>query len=111
MAGWISAFRVIPWAELLMAAPAIVSGARKLWATVRKKDAVLEAGQAPEAHLQAQIDELRTELAATSELVTTLAEHNSRLVVAVDILRARTRVLLVICLVLAVAIVALAWYQ
>ena len=109
MAGWISAFKVIPWAELLIAAPAVVSGARKLWATVRKKDAAPEAGQAPEAHLQAQIDELRNELAATSELLTTLAEHNGRLVEAIAILRVRTRVLFVICLVLAAAIVALAW--
>jgi peptidoglycan hydrolase CwlO-like protein len=109
MAGWISAFKVIPWAELLIAAPAVVSGARKLWATVRKKDAVLEDGQSPESHLQAQIDELRNELAATSELLTTLAEHNGRLVEAIAILRVRTRVLFVICLVLAAAIVALAW--
>ena len=110
MAGWISAFKVIPWAELLIAAPAVVSGARKLWATIGKKDAVPAAGQTPEAHLQAQIDELRNELAATSELLATLAEHNGRLVEAVAILRVRTRVLFVICLVLAVAIVAVAWY-
>ena len=39
MAGWITAFKVIPWAELIVAAPAVVKGAQKLWATVRKQEA------------------------------------------------------------------------
>lgn len=111
MAGWITAFKVIPWAELISAAPAVVKGARQLWASVRKQDAPQIAGQGPEAGqhaLEAQVEELRKELTAASELVTSLAEQNSRLVEAVAILRVRTRVLLVASAVMAAALVGLA---
>jgi hypothetical protein len=111
MAGWITAFKVIPWADLIAAAPTVVKGAQKLWAAVRKQDAPPVAGQSPEAGqraLEAQVEELRKELAAASELVTRLAEQNGRLVEAVDVLRVRTRLLLVVCVVMAAAVAGLA---
>lgn len=111
MAGWITAFKVIPWGELIAAAPAVAKGAQKLWAAVRKQDAPRIAGQAPEAGqraLEAQVEELRKELTAASELVTRLAAQNGRLIEAVDVLRVRTRVLLVISLVLVAAVAGLA---
>lgn len=110
MAGWITAFKAIPWAELLAAAPVVAKGARKLWASVKKKDAPPPVTSRPEDRVQAleaQIDELRSELTATSELVTTLAEHSGRLVEAVAVLRARTRMLLVVCAVMAAALIGL----
>lgn len=113
MPGWITAFKVVPWGELIAAAPAVVKGARQLWATVRKQDAPRVAGQGPEAGqraLEAQIEELRKELTSASELVTNLAEQNSRLVEAVAILRVRTRVLLVLSAVMAAALLGLAIY-
>jgi tripartite-type tricarboxylate transporter receptor subunit TctC len=103
MAGWLTAFRAIPWAELIAAAPVVVQGAQKLWATVKRKDAPPAATSRPEDRqraLDAQIEELRNELAATSELIAQLAEQNRRLIEAVDALRIRTRVLLVACAVL-----------
>jgi len=111
MAGWITAFKVIPWGELITAAPTVVKGAQKLWAAVRKQDAPRVAGQAPEAGqraLEAQVEELRKELTAASELVTRLAEQNGRLIEAVDVLRVRTRVLLIVSLVLIAAVAGLA---
>lgn len=111
MAGWITAFKVIPWAELVAATPTVVKGARKLWAAVKKQDAPRAAGQAPEAGqraLEAQVDELRKELTAASELVTRLAEQNARLIEAVDVLRVRTRMLLVVSVVMAAAVAGLA---
>lgn len=111
MAGWIAAFKVIPWAELLVAAPAVVKGAQKLWATVRKQDAPALSGQDPVARqqaLEAQVGELRRELTAASELVTNLAEQNSRLVSAVEILRVRTRVLFLAAVVMAAMLILLA---
>ncbi|MGH8621389.1 MAG: hypothetical protein ACRET3_04550 [Burkholderiales bacterium] len=110
MAGWITAFKIIPWGELLAAAPTVVKGARQLWATVRKQDAPQVAGQGAEAGqraLEAQIDELRRELTAASELVTRLAEQNSRLIEAVEVLRVRTRVLLVLAALLALGLAGL----
>ena len=100
MPGWITAFKLIPWATVLAAAPAVVSGARKLWDARREKGQALPRDE--------QIAELRKELTAASELVTRLAEQNQRLVESVEILRARTRVLLVVSAVLAVAVVGLA---
>jgi hypothetical protein len=111
MAGWITAFKVIPWAELIAAAPTVVKGAQKLWSAVRKQDAPPLAGQGPQAGqraLEAQVEELRKELAAASELVARLAEQNGRLIEAVDVLRVRTRVLLVVSLVLIAAVAGLA---
>ena len=111
MAGWIAAFKVIPWAELIVAAPAVVRGAQKLCATVRKQEAPELSDQDPVARqraLEAQIDELRRELTAASELVTKLAEQNSRLVSAVEILRMRTRVLFLAAVIMCGALILLA---
>jgi hypothetical protein len=111
MAGWIAAFKVIPWAELIVAAPAVVKGAQKLWATVRKQEAPALSGQDPVARqraLEAQVGELRRELTAASEIVTSIAEQNSRLVSAVEILRMRTRVLFLATVIMAGALTLLA---
>lgn len=111
MAGWITAFKVIPWAELIAAAPTVVKGAQKVWAAVAKQDAPRAIGPGPEEKqraLEAQIEELRKELTAASELVTRLAEQNSRLIEAVDVLRVRTRLLLVVSLIMAMAVIGLA---
>jgi hypothetical protein len=111
MAGWITAFKVIPWGELITAAPTVVKGARQLWATVRKQEAPQLEGQSAQAGLralEAQVDELRKELTAASELVTRLAEQNSRLIDAVEVLRMRTRVLGVLMGLLAAGLVGLA---
>ena len=110
MAGWITAFRAVPWAELLAAAPVVAKGARKLWASVKKQDAPPPVTSSPEDRVQAleaQVDELRGELTATSELIATLAEQNARLVEAVAVLRARTRTLLVACAVMAAVLIGL----
>lgn len=103
MAGWLTAFKVIPWADVIAAAPTVVRGAKKLWDTARKPSpdaAGAAAPGSPEARvelLERQGADLRRELAATSELLNSLAEQNARLVEAVGILRVRTRALLVVC--------------
>lgn len=111
MPGWIAAFKVIPWAELIVAAPAVVRGAKNLWTKVRKQETPELSGQDPIARqqaLEAQIGELRRELTAASELVTSLAEQNSRLVSAIEILRVRTRVLFLATVIVAGALILLA---
>jgi hypothetical protein len=100
MAGWITAFKIIPWAHVIAAAPVVVRGARRLWTAVRDKDTDLPldgSAQTPEARLQAleaRVEALGKELAAASELIHSLAEQNARLVEFVGVLRTRTRVLL-----------------
>jgi hypothetical protein len=111
MSVWTTAFKVIPWLELMAAAPAVVQGARRLWATVKKQEAPVAEGQDPLAAqraLETRIAELRRELTAASELVANLAEQNGRLVEAIDILRVRTRLLLIFCAILAAGLIGLA---
>jgi hypothetical protein len=111
MPAWTTAFKAIPWLDLMAAAPAVVQGARRLWATVKKQEAPMAEGQDPLAAqraLETQIAELRQELTAASELVANLAEQNGRLVEAIAILRVRTRVLLIFSSILAVGLVGVA---
>lgn len=108
--GWITAFKAIPWGDVIAAAPTVAQGAKKLWTAVRKgspeigigADAGLPAGDAESRlrELESRISDLKRESAASSELIKSLAEHNSRLVDAIEILRVRTRALLAICFVL-----------
>lgn len=111
MAAWITVFKAIPWADLVVAAPTVVRGAQKLWSAMRKQDAPAVAGQgaaADQRALEEQVAELRRELTTASGLVANLAEQNDRLVNAVEVLRIRTRLLLVFAAVLCVALIALA---
>jgi hypothetical protein len=108
MASWISAFRVIPWTEVLLAAPVVVKGARQLWDTVRKETRAPSGATTHDrvAVLESQVEQLRKDLAESSGLVNSLAEQNARLVEAVAILRTRTQILFIGGGVLAAA---LAW--
>lgn len=112
----LTALKIIPWGEVLSAAPTIVKGADKLWQTITKRKAGApdgDAGATPAAGtsrapvdarldaLQSQVTELRQEAIASSELIRNLAEQNVRLVEAVGNLLVRTRILLGLCAVLA----------
>ncbi len=96
--GWGLLFKVIPWGDVIAAAPAVVDGAKKLWGLARDNKQVPDARpQSTEARMSAletEVAELRRESAASSELIKSLAEQNAQLVKAVDILRVRTRALL-----------------
>lgn len=89
---WAAAAKVIPWGEVIAAAPGIVRGARDLWQRARGAPAA-EAGEGaltPEqriAALQGRLGELDTQLEASSRLIAQLAEQNQRLVVAIDRLK------------------------
>jgi hypothetical protein len=110
MAGWISAFKAIPWGELIAAAPVVVRGTRRLWDSVRHQNAAPPAGRDPASRLEsleAQLEELRAELTTASGLMSTLAEQNARLIETVAILQGRVRVLLVGSAVLALAALGL----
>ena len=101
MAAWLTAFKVIPWSDVIAAAPTVARGAKKLWDSVRDQPPGVKTGPAadsPEGRLndlEAQLGDLRKELAASLELTKSLAEQNARLVDVIGILRIRTRALLV----------------
>lgn len=115
---WITAFKIIPWKDVIEATPTIVRGAKQLWSKVRQDDsaaasAMQDAAAAPIspearlAQLEQRVAELSREAVASSELIQALAQHNERLVAAVDTLRLRTRVLMGVSALLAGAVVAL----
>ena len=109
MPGWISAFKAIPWGDLLAAAPTVVRGTRRLLETVRHHKAA-EPGPDLASRvrsLEAQIAELRGELTSASKFLTTLAEQNERLVEVVAIMQSRTRALLLVTALLAALTVGL----
>lgn len=109
--GWLTAFKAIPWGDVIAAAPAVAHSAKKLWTSVRSRNpdtgignAGTPAGDAQSRmqELEARLSDLKRESAASSELIKSLAEQNSRLVDAVEILRVRILALLAICFVLVV---------
>ena len=109
---WITAFKLIPWRDVVENAPTVLGAARKLWD--KRAAAPMpepEPDTAPHPHLatlQQELASLKEEAARTAELLKALAEQNTRLVEAIDVLRARTRLMLYTTLVLVVWAVALA---
>jgi hypothetical protein len=109
---WLTAFKLIPWRDVVENAPAVLNAAKKLW----DKRAGAQSAPAPSpdnpfASLQQEVSMLREEQRRAAELISSLAAQNERLVEAVEILRIRTRVLMYACLALAAALVALAFWR
>lgn len=112
--GWITAFKVIPWADVIAAAPTVARGAKKLWDAVRERGVEERGEPAPDSTegklraLEAEVRDLRKELADSMELINSLAQQNERLVEAVNLLRIRTRALLFACAAALLLLAALA---
>lgn len=98
---WITAFRAIPWGHVVENAPTVLRGAKKLWGMAQP-----QVGE--NSRIEQDVAELKEELAKAAQLIASLAEQNARLVEAVEILRVRTRALLVGGGVLLAAVVGLA---
>lgn len=116
---WVAAFKLIPWSDVVQAAPTIVRGARDLWIRTRKAGArSVRDGAAGEgsieadgiAHLAQRIAQLESGQLETSALINTLAGQSAQLVAALDNLRMRMRVLSAVCVLLALGSVA-AWLR
>lgn len=125
--GWLTALKVIPWGDVIEAAPRIANGARKFFARTQRGEAPAPPdGVAPQAttdddalvraqrrigQLEASLAELDGQQQASAELIKSLAEQNAKVVQALEILRVRVRLLLVACAALAVLLVALAGWM
>jgi hypothetical protein len=119
---WLAAFKVIPWKEVVTAAPSILEGTRKLWNSVSHTEQrapapaepAREAGSAGADRLaaidtrvgalEARTTEIAREAVSSANLMRSLAEQNAQLVNAVEILRRRTRRLIWASLVLAAGV-------
>ena len=129
---WLTALKVIPWGDVIEHAPKVLKGARDLLERQRQRGREAEP---PAPDLRAgvidmpdptppEVRELQQQLAAaredvarllqTQEQITQtlaeLAEQNTRLVGAVELLRKRTRLLMGAVAVLAVVLGAL-WFS
>lgn len=127
---WLTALKVIPWGDVIEHAPKVLKGARDLLNQQRqRRRETAEPAPAPDAaaieapgptppelrELQQQLATARedlTRLQQTQDQITQtvaeLAEQNTRLVAAVELLRTRTRLLMGAVVVLAVVLAA--WY-
>jgi hypothetical protein len=104
MAGWLSVLKVVPWADVIAAAPKVAGGARKLWDAVgRKPEPGVDGADMPPAPedptiaLGARLDradgelaDLRAKLQSATGLIASLAEQNEQLIAKIDLLRVRT---------------------
>lgn len=97
---WLTALKFIPWADVIEATPRLVKGARQLWERTRRDETAPVPVSASPAErverLEHEVRELREELRASTQLLEQMAEHHARLVDAVERLRVRTRVLMVV---------------
>jgi len=121
---WLLALKVIPWGDVIEHAPKVLNAARKLMdrqpvgggatqSTIEVVDStpgtppslgelknrLIEARQMIEQQAQTQDEMART--------LTELAEQNARLVGAVELLRVRTRVLIVFIAAMAIGMIVL----
>lgn len=86
---WLTALKVIPWGDVIVHAPKVLGAARKL---------LDRSPNEPPPSKDEVLESMAKTLAA-------LAEQNTRLVNAVDVLRLRTRLLMVATALLAVAVI------
>lgn len=111
---WLAALKIIPWGDVIEHAPAVLKGARRLLdrQSATPTPAPTQAPPDP-ADLQLRLEALQrqhaSDMAQLTQTVAALAEQNTRLVEAVDVLRWRTRWLGAVMAGLLVSAVVLWW--
>jgi len=121
---WLAVLQIVPWADVIKNAPKVVEGAKKLLERRGKKIPrpevrIDDSGKSlpPELQsvsaLQARVvamelatTELQNQMLASSELINTLAEQNSQLIVRIEAIRVRVAWLTAATLVLGVIAVS-----
>ena len=120
MAIWMTALKIIPWADVLESAPHIVKAAKRLFSAT-KADASTFAESSTESStessastagsslanltkrvrlLEARFVELSDEQKSSTELIKSLAEQNALVVEAIEVFRVRIKLLLTVCIAL-----------
>lgn len=98
--GWLTVLKSVPWGEVISSAPKVAEGAKKLWNVVAKKPPSTGmpssgAHAAPSsdpqalAKLQASVNDLHSQMLASSELIKALAEQNTQLIKRIELNRVR----------------------
>ena len=120
--GWLTVLKMVPWTDVISNAPKVADGAKKLWGSVGKKpaapviapsDAGVPAGVPSVIKLAVRVAvleeasrELHSQMLASSELITTLAEQNAQLIQRIERNRLQLRWLAAVSAVSAVLGVA-----
>lgn len=102
---WLTLLKTVPWTEVIVHAPKVANGARKLWQSVAGGSAQPEIPPGPsrsdtaedrlaamEAEVRALRDssaELHRQMLASSSLIRELAEQNTALIQRVETCRVR----------------------
>ncbi|MEQ1532792.1 MAG: hypothetical protein HOO97_02540 [Sideroxydans sp.] len=108
---WLVVLQNVPWGEVMKNAPKVTEGAKKLWGRVRGKTVMgdvsppsvsphsIESLQTRLLKLEGELAELHQQMLASSELIKTLAEQNTRLIERVETHRRRViGLFVVVCL-------------
>jgi hypothetical protein len=101
-AGWLALLKLVPWSDVISAAPQVAGGAKKLWNTVAGKtppaDAVAsatpEAGKAASTlhrieQAEAALADLHKQMLSASEIIARLADQNTQLIARMEAMRVR----------------------
>ena len=119
--GWIHALKVIPWKDVLEAAPGMVKGAKRLFTAAKAETnsepmadssstiISFDAGGLANLdnrvrHLQAKIVELNSEHNSSAKLIKSLAEQNARVVNAIEVFQVRIKILIYVCFLLGITL-------
>jgi len=114
--GWITALKIIPWKDVIESAPHIVKAARNLYAGAKANasnptDAQDSSSDISNSEISGNYDSnfrkiklkiqhLSSEQESSVELIRSLAQQNVRIVEAIELLRVRTKLLLITCVLL-----------
>lgn len=119
---WIAALKIIPWGDVIEHAPKVLAAARKLLDKQKTPSVPATPGTPLDPAAEPpSLGELRNRLIEARQLIdqqaaaqqqmaqtlSELAEQNARLVEAVQLLRVRTRVLIVVAVLLAIGVAVL----
>ncbi len=122
--GWMSALKVIPWKDVLDAAPGMVKGAKRLFTAAKAEmnSQPVDDGSSTTVsfdaeglanldnrvrYLQQKIAELNSEQSSSAKLIESLAEQNARVVNAIEVFRVRIRMLIYACCLLGITLTIL----
>ena len=114
--GWITALKIIPWKDVIESAPHIVKAARNLYAGAKANasdptdaqdspsdisNSEISVDSDSNLHkIELKIQHLSSEQESSVELIRSLAQQNVRIVEAIELLRVRTKILLITCVLL-----------
>lgn len=119
---WIAALKIIPWGDVIEHAPKVLNAARKLLDKQKAPPVPVPPSAPMDPNAEPpSLGELRNRLIEARQLIdqqataqqqiaqtlSELAEQNARLVEAVQLLRVRTRMLMVVAVLLALGVVVL----